>query len=103
MIVIILQYWLPMVFVSFAYTCPMVYDIVTTIISNILPTLNSCINPLIYCVFSEHFRIEISDLIRRQLGRPRYWSSQYTNTEEVSKKLKCALAGMNYKDQVVNV
>ena len=80
-IVIVIMYWCEHIFVHFSNYSPTTYDIVMTIINNILPTLNSCINPIIYGILSEQFRIEFSDLVRRCFGLPRYWSTQYSTHE----------------------
>ena len=81
--IIVIQYWWMHVLANFSRYSPEAYDIVTTIINNILPTLSSCLNPFIYCLFSEQFRVESSDLIRQWMGRPRYWAHMYSEEENI--------------------
>ena len=58
-IIVVIQYWGIGLLVDFASYSHTAYETVTTIFHNILPTLNSCINPFIYCVFSQQFRYSI--------------------------------------------
>lgn len=47
------------------------YDVIFTAFSNILPTLNSCINPFIYFLFGASFRTAFKDVLRKLLKKPR--------------------------------
>ena len=72
-ILVIIHYWFPDILRQFYYTNDPLYDVTTTVISNILPTLNSCINPFIYFISSNHFRRAFNDVVcRRLLKRPNH-------------------------------
>ena len=62
-IVVVAQYWNEEMFIEFSMRSPTTYDIITTVINNILPTLNSCVNPFIYGLFSEQFRYDMIELL----------------------------------------
>lgn len=76
-LIIIIQYWSVEVLTKFYHSNPTAYDILTSVISNVLPTFNSCINPLIYSLFSEDFRGATKDLVRKWLRMSKYgqWGS----------------------------
>ena len=86
-ITVLLSYWWLNILTAFRRQSPIAYDIITTIISNILPTLNSCVNPFIYSFLSREFQIACKDLVLRWSRQPRYWSSQfsYPSTHRVSR------------------
>lgn len=67
-VIVFLTYWKYDTLQNFHDTNATLYDVVTTIISNILPTLNSCINPFIYFVFSAQFRVAYKDFQRKVLN-----------------------------------
>ena len=56
---------------------PLRYDIVTTIISNVLPPLNSCINPFVYFIFSAHFRVAFKDFLFKLVKSHRHALNMY--------------------------
>ena len=70
-VLIIIQYWCPQVLVAFANQSPRLYEGVTIVASDVLPTLNSCINPFIYFIFSDVFRKALTDLKRKLLKQRR--------------------------------
>ena len=71
-VIVIIQYWSPHVINTFYNTSPSTYDVVTTIISNVLPPINSCINPFIYFIFGAQFRAALKDLYCKLLKKPRH-------------------------------
>lgn len=75
----LLNYWHPKTMLNFAQKYTIAYDAVTTIFNNILPVLNSCINPFIYFITSTHFRVSFRDVVNRLLEKPR---SNYMHTYE---------------------
>ena len=77
-VIIIIQYCWEDVLSKFSLHLPTVYDITTTIISNVLPTLNSCINPFIYFIQSKEFQVALKDLIKRYRGAPRYTACEHS-------------------------
>ena len=71
-LVIIIQYWWVDILVQFSVHHPTAYDVVTAVINHLLPTFNSCINPLIYCVFSVEFRGACRELVRKWVPMSKY-------------------------------
>ena len=76
-VIVIIQYWFPHVLPHFYAQSRLYYDIVTTIISNILPPINSCINPFIYFIFSSHFRVAFKDFLFKLVKSPRHALNMY--------------------------
>ena len=96
-VTVVLSFWFPSIFHIFHANNPMVYDILTTIISNILPPLNSCINPFIYflsnTIFRRAFRDVVDKIQKNSRGHPqklsrqdavrcRYWKATNDKEEE---------------------
>lgn len=82
-VIVIMNYWTPDVIMSFHQRSTSTYDIVTTIIHNILPPINSCINPFIYFIFGAQFRVAFKDLYCKLLNKPRH-SFMYGNDNQLS-------------------
>ena len=71
--------WLPFFLVtvlSFCEKCmqplrdsPALSRFVTIVFVNVLPVLNSCLNPIIYAVFNTEFRVAFKKMLARFLGR----------------------------------
>ena len=86
MVTLIIQYWYPEVMYKFRWATPMRYDITTTIINNILPPINSCMNPFIYFVLVAQFRRALKDLLLKLLRRPRHYLYESPERRETLKK-----------------
>ena len=71
-IVILIQYFAPSVIYEFFMYSPLAYDVVTTVISNVLPTVNSAINPFIYFMLSDKFKHAFRDNLKKISKRSRY-------------------------------
>ena len=70
-ITILIGYWDPDAIRLFSINHKLAYDSVTTIFNNILPTINSCINPFIYFLFGANFRVAFKDVLFKVLKKPR--------------------------------
>ena len=86
-IVILIQYTNVSQMIRFFESSPIVYDIVTTVISNFLPTMNSAINPFIYFMMSQKFKHAFRDCCRKMLKRSRYMEDM-SNEKDVFRKCR---------------
>ena len=80
-VIVALSYWWHKPLDDFLLASPNAYDLTLTLLSDILPTLNSCINPVVYCAFSRNFQVALGDLIRKYVSRAReqrYFSGMHS-------------------------
>ena len=81
---VMISYWASHLLLKFSISYPTTYDVVMTVVNNILPILNSCVNPFIYCLFYNDFKIALNDRVRKCFGLQRYWANQFTDEEKLS-------------------
>jgi 7 transmembrane receptor (rhodopsin family). len=70
-ITILVGNWDKHAMINFRKNHKIVYDCITTTFNNILPTINSCINPFIYFLFGANFRLAFKDVLYKIMNKPR--------------------------------
>ena len=82
-VIVLLHYWRVDALQVFYRTSPRGYDVITSLLSCVLPVLNSCLNPFIYFLSSDAFRVASRDLFRKLLKKSRKDSCGYREEIEM--------------------
>ena len=71
-VLILVNYWSPLMLHSFAVKHRWCAEFITTVVSDVLPCINSCINPFIYFKTSYAFRHSLKDSYLKLMKKPRH-------------------------------
>ena len=71
-LLILVGYWNPYVLHSFTESHVELSDFISTVLSDVLPCLNSCVNPIIYFITSSMFRHSLRDSYLKLMKKPRH-------------------------------
>ena len=71
-ILVLVGYWNPSALHSFQENHIWWSDFISTLMSDVLPCINSCINPIIYLITSSIFRHSVKDSYLKLLKKPRH-------------------------------